>query len=308
MVTRIPFNGIFRLTQTFGNYRPDLYPSPPHKHKGVDMVGVSSGIIYGTMADGRVEYVGYEKDGFGNYARIIDNATGYKHYFAHMREVYVEVGQRITYTTKIGYQGATGNVTGVHLHYEIRNTRVTPYELINPCTYMGIPNKIGTYNSSDYPVDQPTPDPEPEPDPDPDPEPTPDPDPGPEPPDDSQNIAPWAQSSVERMIETGIMTEYEGKFNPLENVTREAAAVIIDRTIDYIQITNNDFSYAEEQIDLLIEKGILKGNGEGDYNLNFMIYKGDVAALLGRVVQMYDAQINELWQQINELKDLLFYD
>ena len=49
--------------------------------------------------------------------------------------------------------GSTGNSTGVHLHYEIRNKFNHYGEVDNPADYMGIPNKVGTYDEKDYQVD-----------------------------------------------------------------------------------------------------------------------------------------------------------
>jgi hypothetical protein len=51
--------------------------------------------------------------------------------------------------------GATGNVTGRHLHFQINDKNNTP---INPCSYLGIPNQKGTYNSNDYQIEEESPD------------------------------------------------------------------------------------------------------------------------------------------------------
>lgn len=48
--------------------------------------------------------------------------------------------------------GATGNVTGLHLHYEIRKKSNRYGDIINPCEYMGIPNYIGFFNSKNYEI------------------------------------------------------------------------------------------------------------------------------------------------------------
>ena len=56
--------------------------------------------------------------------------------------------------------GATGNVTGAHLHYELmqKSTDFQAENFLDPCLWLGIPNEIGLYNWQDYPI---SPDPEP---------------------------------------------------------------------------------------------------------------------------------------------------
>lgn len=63
----------------------------------------------------------------------------------------MKIGNHVNRSTIIGIMGATGNVTGKHLHYEIRNKKIlTAESLINPAEYIGIPNLKGSYNSKDY--------------------------------------------------------------------------------------------------------------------------------------------------------------
>ena len=101
------------------------------------------------MANGEVMYVGYEENGFGNYIKILDKDSDRIIYMAHMKTPSpLKKGNKVSYTTKIGIMGSTGNSTGNHTHFEVRMT--DNKTRCNPCKYMGIPNIRGTYNSSDY--------------------------------------------------------------------------------------------------------------------------------------------------------------
>ena len=105
--------------------------------------------IYGTC-DGTVYKIGVDKS-YGNYITV-KAPDGKFHWFCHLSKVTCSVGQKISRTTKIGVMGNTGNSTGKHLHFEIRNSSNKYADTSDPASYMGIPNKTGTYNSSNYQI------------------------------------------------------------------------------------------------------------------------------------------------------------
>ncbi len=54
----------------------------------------------------------------------------------------IQVGQRVDTNTVLGKMGATGNVTGPHLHLECSSTASwNCSNFINPCSILGIPNE-----------------------------------------------------------------------------------------------------------------------------------------------------------------------
>lgn len=64
----------------------------------------------------------------------LDHGDGYQTLYGHLSEVLVSVGQKVTKGTIVGKSGDTGNVTGPHLHYEVRkgkNNPVNPDQLKN---------------------------------------------------------------------------------------------------------------------------------------------------------------------------------
>jgi len=63
---------------------------------------------------------------------ILDHGQGLYSYFAHLSRFAVEEGQMVLPGDPIGLVGATGRVTGAHLHWTVRlnGTRVDPLSLI----------------------------------------------------------------------------------------------------------------------------------------------------------------------------------
>ncbi len=59
----------------------------------------------------------YQAGGAGNYI-VIDHGGGWKTYYFHLAAFSVAHGQWVNQGQQVGTTGATGNVTGPHIHYE----------------------------------------------------------------------------------------------------------------------------------------------------------------------------------------------
>jgi hypothetical protein len=201
-MTNLPVSGEFTITAIYG--QQGKYWA--NGHKGIDFVA-SNPNIYATC-DGVVRVIGYDPSGWGQYVSIGDN-EGRRHIFCHLKKgvIRVKEGQKVNRTTLIGLMGDTGNVSGVHLHYQINDANNIP---VDPTTYLGIPNKKGTYDSADYQIGE----------------------------DDMKfkdeaKIADWAKEAVDKVSDEGIMVgDANGKFNPKSSVTREELAVVIAKMLN----------------------------------------------------------------------------
>ncbi len=98
-------------------------------HKGTDLDGNFGDRVYAT-ADGRVIVVGFE-EALGNYIKV-QHKYGFESIYGHLQSVSVKKGMFIKKNTLIGKVGATGIVTGPHLHYTIKKNGhyLDPFEFI----------------------------------------------------------------------------------------------------------------------------------------------------------------------------------
>jgi murein DD-endopeptidase MepM/ murein hydrolase activator NlpD len=88
-------------------------------HTGVDFAAATGTSVKAVTA-GTVVKAGYD-GAYGNDV-IVMTADGKYVLFAHLSSVGVTVGSTVTPGQQIGLSGATGNVTGPHLHFEVRTT------------------------------------------------------------------------------------------------------------------------------------------------------------------------------------------
>jgi len=85
-----------------------------------------------TAADrGVVVRAGWSDIGYGNFV-VIDHKIDYLTLYAHLGDILVSEGQVVAQGAQIGTVGSTGNSTGPHLHFEIRDfgRRVDPLGLL----------------------------------------------------------------------------------------------------------------------------------------------------------------------------------
>jgi hypothetical protein len=80
---------------------------------------------------GRVVYAGWNNEGYGNLV-IVDNGK-YRTYYAHLSKIPVKVGHMVKQGETIALSGNTGNSTGPHLHYEVRQNG----RQMDPAGYIG---------------------------------------------------------------------------------------------------------------------------------------------------------------------------
>jgi murein DD-endopeptidase MepM/ murein hydrolase activator NlpD len=100
------------------------------RHTGIDIDGNTGNPIY-AADDGRVEYAGSDRSGYGIHI-IINHGGGIKTLYGHASKLYVKAGDSVKRGQTIGAIGCTGRCTGAHIHFEVRVNG----SFINPLTYL----------------------------------------------------------------------------------------------------------------------------------------------------------------------------
>ncbi|MBQ6701014.1 MAG: M23 family metallopeptidase [Oscillospiraceae bacterium] len=101
-------------------------------HLGADYTpaeGEGSDIL--AVADGKVVKAKWGHTGYGNCI-ILDHGGGIQTLYAHCHELFVELGDEVKAGDVIASVGSSGNSTGTHLHFELRQngTYVDPEKYI----------------------------------------------------------------------------------------------------------------------------------------------------------------------------------
>lgn len=113
MNLKMPFTGEAPITQRFGERITD-----PRGHSGIDFA-VPLGTPIQAVDAGTVDEVRSLTFGYGKYV-LIRHHDGTESLYAHLSAIHVSAGQQIPAGANIGLSGSSGNSTGPHLHFEIR--------------------------------------------------------------------------------------------------------------------------------------------------------------------------------------------
>ena len=98
-------------------------------HEGID-INCPYGAPNRAAAAGTVIYSGW-LGGYGNLV-VVDHGNGLSTAYAHASAILVSVGQTVSQGETVSLVGATGHVTGPHLHFEVRINGVA----VDPLLYL----------------------------------------------------------------------------------------------------------------------------------------------------------------------------
>ena len=122
-----------RITSGFTNSRFHPVLQQWRAHKGIDYAAPTGTRVRAT-GDGTVEFAG-RQGGYGNLV-VLRHQSQYTTWYGHLSSFAkgMRKGMRVAQGDVIGYVGATGLVTGPHLHYEFRTNGVhqNPLRVVLP--------------------------------------------------------------------------------------------------------------------------------------------------------------------------------
>ena len=126
MEYRQPFRGDYGISQNFGKTEWSA------NHTGIDYLCPAGTPILASEA-GQVFFAGWKDGGYG-YCVFIKHPDGMVTIYEHLlKDIPVRIGQSVQRGQVIGYSGSTGNSTGPHLHFEMRDANGNA---VNPLRYL----------------------------------------------------------------------------------------------------------------------------------------------------------------------------
>ncbi|WP_257206195.1 M23 family metallopeptidase [Bacillus cereus] len=127
----IPVKGTPRVTSPYGARWGTI-------HKGIDFACKEGVDPILAAKKGKVGWAkfGQPGSGFGGYGNVavLEHEGGQWTLYGHMNKLSVQEGQEVEAGTQLGICGATGQVTGPHLHFEIKTS--FKFGQIDPTSYL----------------------------------------------------------------------------------------------------------------------------------------------------------------------------
>lgn len=118
------------ITSPYGSRPSPFGDGTATWHTGID-IGASYGDPIYASKSGTVTIAGWSTTGYGNFV-VINHGDGSSTLYGHTSSYVVSEGEYVSQGQLIAYVGASGNVTGPHLHFNIYIDGST----VNPLAYL----------------------------------------------------------------------------------------------------------------------------------------------------------------------------
>ncbi|AZA53821.1 MULTISPECIES: M23 family metallopeptidase [Chryseobacterium] len=138
----MPLKNKITITSSYGTRTHPIFGTKK-MHNGIDLKA-SYENVYSVM-DGIVTSAGWDSKGGGNYIKV-KHFNRFETSYLHLSEIYYQIGERVKAGFIIGKSGNTGNSTGPHLHFSVKEFG----QSINPSHFLNDLIKVNNLIANHY--------------------------------------------------------------------------------------------------------------------------------------------------------------
>lgn len=124
----MPLHSRIAITSPFGTRIHPIFGTQK-MHNGIDLKASYENVY--SVLDGVVSDTGWDPKGGGNYIKV-RHYNRFETTYLHLSQIYYRVGETVKAGFAIGKSGNTGNSTGPHLHFAVKENG----RFINPATFL----------------------------------------------------------------------------------------------------------------------------------------------------------------------------
>lgn len=125
----MPLKSNLYITSGYGSRIHPIFGSLK-MHNGIDLKANYEDVH--AVLDGIITEAGWDSKGGGNFIKI-KHFNRFETSYLHLSEIYYKVGEKVRAGFIIGKSGNTGNSTGPHLHFAVKEfgQSINPYHFLN---------------------------------------------------------------------------------------------------------------------------------------------------------------------------------
>lgn len=125
----MPLKNKITITSSYGTRTHPIFGTKK-THNGIDLKA-SYENVYSIM-DGIVTATGWDSKGGGNFIKV-KHFDRFETSYLHLSEIYYRAGEKVKAGFVIGKSGSTGNSTGPHLHFSVKEfgQNINPSHFLN---------------------------------------------------------------------------------------------------------------------------------------------------------------------------------
>lgn len=137
----MPLKEGLNITSPFGTRIHPIFGNTK-MHNGVDLE--ANYVLVYSVLDGIVTEAGWDDNGGGNYIKVL-HSNRFETSYLHLSEMYYKVGEKVKAGYIIAKSGNSGNSTGAHLHFAVKEfgRYINPIQFLNDLKKAN--NLINTY-------------------------------------------------------------------------------------------------------------------------------------------------------------------